>query len=402
MSPTSSRWVTPICAGLAFLLGCQIPPVYIAERAEWIFSRSILHNAKKNEDIRRSSIIVLQNCGMTSEIVYGIYAFASTFGDFTRLVTPTVPQNGRFFTSPEILLTLQRTTNLPNMLNQVNPAGRQSFVLTKRNREGLSDFKIVLEYLKIKYLYGNSEMSDFLSALTTLQVEKLKDATPLVLGLKETVTQATSSQSITNIAGIEMLPVSEGWWAAKTETTQEQYERIMGSNPSLFVDPTRPVERVSWNDAMEFCRRLTLLEKDNKRLPEGMVYRLPLLAEAEIIASNTPLHDAILAGENLYWQTHPTRSLGPNSLGLYDTVGNVWEWTSDWGDKSRKMKISTGGGFANFPAELSPHPQRQQSMDFFSRAIVRRLFGPTRTDYPDQAFWDRGFRCVLAKENIVK
>ena len=398
----SSRWITPICAGLAVLLGCQIPPVYVAERAEWIFSRSILHNAKKNEDIRGSSIIVLQNCGMTSEIVYGIYAFASTFGDFTRLVTPTAPQNRRFFTPPEILLTLQRTTNLPNMLNRVNPAGRQSFVLTKRNREGFSDFNIVLEYLKIKYLYGNSEMSDFLSALTTLQVERLKDATPLLPGLKETATQATSSQSITNMAGIEMLPVSEGCWVAKTETTQEQYAQIMGSNPSLFVDPMRPVERVSWNDAMEFCRRLTLLEKNNKRLPEGMTYRLPSLAEAEMIASDTPLHDAILAGENLYWQTQPTRSLRPNSLGLYDTVGNVWEWTSDWGDKSGKMKISTGGGFANFPAELSPHPQRHQAMDFFSRAIVRRLFGPTRTDYPDQAFWDRGFRCVLAKENPGK
>lgn len=391
----SSRWLVPICFAVAIVLGCQIPSVYLAERREWIFSRSILCNAEKNEDIRRSSIVVLQNCGMTSEIVYGIYAFASVFGDFTRLVTPTVPQNGQFFTPSEISLTLLRTTNLPNMLNQINPSGRQILVIAERVRGELSDWNLVLRYLQIKWFGQASELAAFLGQLTQLKTILLKESTPLILGRNEKELSEDSGFRPKNYARLEMVQISPDLWVSKTETTQEQYQRVMGSNPSLFVDPARPVERVTWNDAMEFCHRLNDIEKKHARLPDGMTYRLPSLKEFEKFNSDTPLVESVLAGQTVFWQTQPASSRRANTFGLYDTAGNVWEWTNDWGDKPKKMKISTGGGFANSPQELLGHPQRNQAMDFFSRAIVKRLFGPTRQDYPDQAFWDRGFRCVL-------
>jgi formylglycine-generating enzyme required for sulfatase activity len=199
-----------------------------------------------------------------------------------------------------------------------------------------------------------------------------------------------------------MVPIEGGWWAAKYEITQAQFEQVMGSNPSLFRDPLRPVERVSWNEAAEFCRKLTDAERQAGRLPEGYVYRLPTLAEFETLAADTPLSEAILAGDKTFWHTQPVGSRAANRFGLHDIVGNVWEWTTDSSDKGNRMKCSFGGSFANTPEELALHPLRNATLDFFSRVVMSRLFGPTRQDYPDQAFWDRGFRVVLATKRTTQ
>ena len=396
----SSKWFAPVCLGLAIALGCQIPPVYVAERAEWIVSRSIMHNVVKNDDIRRSSVVILQGCGLSSEIVYGIYAFASAFGDFSRLVTPTVPQNRRFFTPSEIQLTLYRTTALPNTLNQVNPSGQQTLLEVLRNRDDLSDGSLAWIYLRLRVVGSQEEMSEFLGRLTSLRSGILRPETPLVPGLPDFISRAEkdalASRHFVNEAGLEMVPVSSGVWVAKYETTQGQYQAVTGKNPSLFKDSVRPVECVSWNEAAAFCRILTESEVKGGRLPEGHRYRLPTLQELEKVSQDTPVANAVLAGEQLFWHTEPCGSRPSNPLGLHDIIGNVWEWTDTWADKEQKQKLSFGGSFANTTEQLLPYPRINHSMDFFSRALVRRLFGPTRRDYPDQAFWDRGFRVVLS------
>ena len=395
---TSSRWLAPICVGLAIILGCQIPPVYLAERAEWIFSRSILHNAVKNEDIRNSSVIVLQNCGMSSEIVYGIYSFASAFGNFTRLVTPTIPQNRQYFTASEIEMTLYRTTMLPNSLNQVNPSGQQILLTVERHLNESSALDLCIKYLLIKYFKDCGEMDKFLTELTSLQINLLKPASQYKLKDNDLNTINSSNANNINSIGIELVNIKNNLSVAKTEVTQSQYEKIMGFNPSLFKDKHRPVERVSWFDAVDFCKRLTIAEKANGKIPSGFAYRLPSLKELEMLSENTPYDQAILANNTLYWQTQPVGSSKLNNFGLYDIIGNVWEWTSDSYDPDDRMKLSFGGSFANFPVELQLHPQRHETMDFFTRMIVRRLFGPTRPDNPNQSFWDRGFRVVLSLE----
>ncbi len=129
--------------------------------------------------------------------------------------------------------------------------------------------------------------------------------------------------------------ISRAFYLCFTEVTQEQYERVMGTNPSKFVgDPKRPVESVSWDDAAEFCVRLS--DKD------GKVYRLPTEAEWEYACragsvTKWSFGDSE-SGLNQYaWYTdcsggttHPVAGRKPNAWGLYDMHGSLWEWCADW------------------------------------------------------------------------
>lgn len=152
------------------------------------------------------------------------------------------------------------------------------------------------------------------------------------------------------------------------EVTQEEYERVMGINPSHFgqsrvgesspsSDGTKqcPVETVSWVDAAEFCAKLSQSEgrkpfylrtDDAVSLMEGNGYRLPTEAEWEFAcrAGTTTKYwfgddddTYVLAGwfaHNAKMRTHSTGGLRPNPFGLRDVCGNVWEWVQDPWDAS--------------------------------------------------------------------
>jgi formylglycine-generating enzyme required for sulfatase activity len=125
------------------------------------------------------------------------------------------------------------------------------------------------------------------------------------------------------------------------EVTQEQYEMVMGKNPSRFKRPRNPVENVSWDDAVEFCKRLSELPAEKAA---GSVYRLPTEAEWEYACrAHTTTKFSFGDGEmdlsNYAWYrensdstTHPVGTKKPNPWGLYDMHGNVLEWCQDWYD----------------------------------------------------------------------
>jgi len=150
--------------------------------------------------------------------------------------------------------------------------------------------------------------------------------------------------------------LTQGYWLGKFEVTQAQYEAVMGKNPShnYGIGNDYPVYYVSWNDAMEFCAKLTEREKTAGRLPEGYEYTLPTEAQWEY-ACRAGTTTALNNGKNLsdreecpemgevgwyYYNneidgkqtTHPVGQKQPNDWGLYDMHGNVWEWCSDWYD----------------------------------------------------------------------
>jgi formylglycine-generating enzyme required for sulfatase activity len=124
------------------------------------------------------------------------------------------------------------------------------------------------------------------------------------------------------------------------EVTQQQYDQVMGTNPSRFRDdPQRPVENVSWSQAAEFCRRLSELPDE---LAAGWVYRLPTEAQWEYACragsttayshgdSAKTLADHAWHHDNSGGTTHPVGQKRPNAWGLYDMHGNAWEWCADW------------------------------------------------------------------------
>ena len=131
--------------------------------------------------------------------------------------------------------------------------------------------------------------------------------------------------------------LTKGYWLGKTEVTQGQWEALIGSNPASFKGADRPVERVSWNDAMQFCRKLTERERAVGRVPEGYEYTLPTEAQWEYAwrAGSTGdytgnLDEVAWYNQNSGYTTHPVGQKQPNAWGLYDMLGNVKEWCQDW------------------------------------------------------------------------
>ncbi len=159
--------------------------------------------------------------------------------------------------------------------------------------------------------------------------------------------------------------LTRGYWLADTPCTQALWEVVMGENPSRFKSPDRPVEQVSWEDCQTFLAEL-------KRRVEGLDIRLPTEAEWEYgcrsgtetatYAGDLDIRgvrdarvlDAIAwyggnSGEDFEledgadsseWSeqqythrragTHPVAQKEANPWGLYDSLGNVYEWCSDW------------------------------------------------------------------------
>ncbi len=143
--------------------------------------------------------------------------------------------------------------------------------------------------------------------------------------------------------------LTRGYWLAATECTQELWEAVMGSNPSSFRDdPQRPVERVSWRDCQQFMQRL------NEQV-SGLNARLPTEAEWEHAARAGT--DSIVYGDldaiawhggNANRTTHPVAGKRPNARGLYDMVGNVFEWCSDRGDRSPRQENYPSGPVTDY------------------------------------------------------
>lgn len=187
------------------------------------------------------------------------------------------------------------------------------------------------------------------------------------------------------------------------EVTQAQFKAVMGYNSSYSRGPNKPVEQVSWFEAVRFCNLLSRLDELEPAyhidpvegytlVPGKNGYRLPTEAEWEYAARAGTTTDTYAGNivvsegqdstlDQIAWYfidaTHRyTREVGgkaPNSFGLYDVLGNVWEWTESWYGKyddpasAEKLKVLRGGAMDAFA--------------YANRASYRYRLHPSYTSY---------------------
>ncbi len=216
--------------------------------------------------------------------------------------------------------------------------------------------------------------------------------------------------------------LSQGFWLFDTPVTQALWQAVMGENPSYFKSPNRPVEQVSWDDCQTF------IDKINQALPD-LALRLPTEAQWEYACraetqtatyagdldilgeSNAPLLDKMAwyggnsgvdfelenGWDSSGWSekqyqhkragTHPVALKQANAWGLYDMLGNVWEWCEDyWEDYSLEPQLNPVG-----TAKSNSHVSRGGSWRGYARGI-RAAYRHQRVPNLSENY--QGFRCL--------
>ena len=120
------------------------------------------------------------------------------------------------------------------------------------------------------------------------------------------------------------------------EVTQEEWQTVMGSNPSEFKGSRKPVEQVSWNDCKSFISKLNSITGKNFRLPTEAEWEFAsrggIKSQGYKYSGSNNLNSVAWYNDNSGNTTHDVGQKSPNELGIYDMSGNVWEWCQDWYD----------------------------------------------------------------------
>jgi formylglycine-generating enzyme required for sulfatase activity len=196
--------------------------------------------------------------------------------------------------------------------------------------------------------------------------------------------------------------LSRGFWLGKFPVTQEEYQTLIGQNPSHFTNAglQAPVEQVSWDEATAFCGKLT--ERLKTSQSRGAIqFRLPTEAEWEYACragstghycfgdDKSKLGEYAWNAKNSGKKTHPVGQKKSNAWGLYDMHGNVWEWCQDWYGPYPKGPVTDPTG----PAKSDSRVLRGGS--WFSDAPGNLSCAYRNNNTPDNRNQNNGFRCVV-------
>ena len=139
--------------------------------------------------------------------------------------------------------------------------------------------------------------------------------------------------------------ISKPFYMGVYDVTQEQFEQVMGKNPSPFKGANNPVDWVSSDDAVEFCKKLSAKTGKTVQLPTEAQWEYACRAETKTpfnTGETISTDQANYNGNYVYGngakgeyreKTTPVGTFKPNTFGLYDMHGNVWQWCADWYDE---------------------------------------------------------------------
>lgn len=207
---------------------------------------------------------------------------------------------------------------------------------------------------------------------------------------------------------VHAVTITQPFWMGKYEVTQAEYFAVMGSNPSHYQGASypnsanRPVEKVTWFNAVAYCDALTVQESAAGRLPPGYEYRLPTEAEWEYCcrAGTTTEYcvgNSLTCGDANFGycvqQTSPVGSYAANAWGLHDMPGNVLEWCLDHLDPGNPYSYPTGGVVDPYSTSGADRIGRGGS-HFHATSSCRSAFRAWTA--PDHATTYFGFRVVCA------
>lgn len=173
--------------------------------------------------------------------------------------------------------------------------------------------------------------------------------------------------------------------------TQKQYQEIMGNNPSNFKGDNKPVERVSWDEAVAFCEKLSEKTGQLVMLPSESQWEYAACAgtSKKLFCEDTEeqLNEYVWYVKISIAQTHPVGEKKPNPWGLYDMIGNVWEWCQDdWEPnyhtlpkdgspfkKNGNRRARRGASWLNYPGYCNCHFRLWYNPDYKHNSIGFRV-----------------------------
>ncbi len=189
--------------------------------------------------------------------------------------------------------------------------------------------------------------------------------------------------------------ISKAFYMGVYAVTQEQYAAIAGTNPSYFKGKTNPVEKVSWDDATDFCKKLSKKTNKTVRLPTEAQWEHACRAGSKTRfyygddEDYSKLVDYAWYDRNSDKKVHPVGQKKPNAWGLYDMHGNVFQWCADWwadypkvakadpsGSPSGSYRVIRGGAYVYGPVNCRSasrncrSPQRGKSSYVGFRVVI--------------------------------